>query len=141
MDLPVTVCGSDTSRPLLVIPRDPTVLLPTPPPACNDHDLLFYSFSLRIIKTKKYASSGLIMYHVATALCSNITLYGFYPYDKSPSGKQLSHHYYEPNLTTFKTKVHDFEAEFKHFTALHEKKEFGWLNIHVHSIIGAVLYS
>ncbi|XP_071964531.1 alpha-2,8-sialyltransferase 8B-like isoform X2 [Antedon mediterranea] len=65
----------------------------------------------------KRASSGLMMFSVAATFCRNITLYGFYPYSTSPSGRQLTYHYYD-NFS-FKNS-HDMNSEHKTLTDLNK---------------------
>lgn len=79
----------------------------------------------RLIGTKRYASSGLIMYYVTRAFCDTITMYGFYPYGKSPDGEPVRHHYYDKNLTEFSTSMHDFDKEQKYYQKLHNKGQLG----------------
>ncbi|KAJ8047967.1 Alpha-2,8-sialyltransferase 8B [Holothuria leucospilota] len=79
-------------------------------------------------KTKTNPSSGLILLTVAETFCDSISLYGFYPYAKSPTGEHILHHYYEPNLTEFETTVHNFDKEHKLLQSLHKK---GKLKLHI----------
>ncbi|XP_071853368.1 CMP-N-acetylneuraminate-poly-alpha-2,8-sialyltransferase-like isoform X2 [Apostichopus japonicus] len=51
----------------------------------------------------RYPSSGLYMLAVAEAVCQSTAIFGFYPYEKDDFGKKVLRHYYEKNLTNFKT--------------------------------------
>ncbi|KAJ8047968.1 Alpha-N-acetylneuraminide alpha-2,8-sialyltransferase [Holothuria leucospilota] len=62
------------------------------------------------------------MLTIAETFCKDITLYGFYPYQKDSSGAHILHHYYEPNLKDFHTDAHDFEEEHTLFKSLHKRK-------------------
>ncbi|PIK62375.1 hypothetical protein BSL78_00694 [Apostichopus japonicus] len=60
----------------------------------------------------RYPSSGLYMLAVAEAVCQSTAIFGFYPYEKDDFGKKVLRHYYEKNLTNFKTWAHNFDAEY-----------------------------
>lgn len=79
------------------------------------------SAAARRWKLRSYPSSGVDILAAAEAICKNMTLYGFYPYDKDPQGNEVLHHYYEPNLTDFHTKSHNFDKEHKMLRSLHAK--------------------
>ncbi|XP_071818222.1 alpha-2,8-sialyltransferase 8B-like isoform X2 [Apostichopus japonicus] len=72
-------------------------------------------------RTRKVPSSGLIMLAIAETFCQNMTLYGFYPYAKDPSGNPVLYHYYQPNLTDFHTNAHDFDKEHKMLRSLQDQ--------------------
>lgn len=72
-----------------------------------------YRATSRRWKTKASPTSGLIILTIAETFCKHIDLYGFYPYQSDSSGAPVLHHYYEPNLTDFHTKAHDFDEEHK----------------------------
>ncbi|XP_033127007.1 alpha-2,8-sialyltransferase 8B-like isoform X1 [Anneissia japonica] len=65
----------------------------------------------------KHASSGLMMLSIGATFCRNITLYGFYPFQKSASGRQLSYHYYDN--ASFKN-THDMIGEHKKLQGLNK---------------------
>ncbi|XP_033096227.1 CMP-N-acetylneuraminate-poly-alpha-2,8-sialyltransferase-like [Anneissia japonica] len=54
-------------------------------------------------------SSGLYIYGVAATICRNISLYGFYPYNQTESGRRLPFHYY--GNETFENR-HDIPKEY-----------------------------
>ncbi|XP_033105226.1 CMP-N-acetylneuraminate-poly-alpha-2,8-sialyltransferase-like [Anneissia japonica] len=62
-------------------------------------------------------SSGLILYTVAGAVCSKISMYGFFPFQETASGRPVPHHYYE-NVTFNYTKRHHMPDEYKLFLKL-----------------------
>ncbi|XP_071842351.1 alpha-2,8-sialyltransferase 8B-like isoform X1 [Apostichopus japonicus] len=72
-------------------------------------------------KMETYPSSGLIMLMAAETFCEEITLYGFYPYEKNPQGAPVLHHYFDPRLVNFSTPVHNFDNEHKFLQSLHKK--------------------
>ncbi|XP_071853235.1 alpha-N-acetylneuraminate alpha-2,8-sialyltransferase ST8SIA3-like [Apostichopus japonicus] len=72
-------------------------------------------------KFRGYPSSGIDILAVAESLCVNITLYGFYPYEKDPHGRPVLHHYYQPNLTNFHTRAHNFDREHKMLKDMHKR--------------------
>ncbi|KAJ8047959.1 Alpha-2,8-sialyltransferase 8B [Holothuria leucospilota] len=76
-------------------------------------------------QTNAYPSSGLIMLTVAETFCKNITLYGFYPYNKDSLGAPILHHSYQPNLTEFHTKAHNFDEEHRLLKNVSKKGFFG----------------
>ncbi|XP_071949833.1 CMP-N-acetylneuraminate-poly-alpha-2,8-sialyltransferase-like [Antedon mediterranea] len=70
-------------------------------------------------------SSGLFLYTVAASLCKTVSLYGFYPFHKSPNGRELKHHYFEERTMNYST-LHRMPEEFKMFTILHKA---GFINL------------
>ncbi|XP_022065229.1 alpha-2,8-sialyltransferase 8F-like [Acanthochromis polyacanthus] len=72
-------------------------------------------------------STGLIMASLAVELCSNVHLYGFWPFSNHPHGLQpLTNHYYDNRQT--KTKFHAMPAEFDLLLRLHSQ---GILKLHL----------
>lgn len=63
-------------------------------------------------KIWRYPSSGLYMLALAEAICQRTTVFGFFPYEKDNFGRDVLRHYYERNLTNFKTWAHNFDAEY-----------------------------
>ncbi|XP_030205988.1 alpha-2,8-sialyltransferase 8F-like [Gadus morhua] len=75
----------------------------------------------------KRLSSGLMVASLALELCTNVHLYGFWPFDQHPLLQQpLNNHYYD-NVPS-KKNVHAMPAEFDHLLRLHEQ---GVLKIHL----------
>ncbi|CAL8317499.1 unnamed protein product [Arctogadus glacialis] len=75
----------------------------------------------------KRLSSGLMVASLALELCTNVHLYGFWPFDQHPLLHQpLNNHYYD-NVPS-KKKVHAMPDEFDHLLRLHEQ---GVLKIHL----------
>ncbi|XP_059901994.1 alpha-2,8-sialyltransferase 8F-like isoform X2 [Gadus macrocephalus] len=75
----------------------------------------------------KRLSSGLMVASLALELCTNVHLYGFWPFDQHPLSHQpLNNHYYD-NVPS-KKNVHAMPAEFDHLLRLHEQ---GVLKIHL----------
>ncbi|XP_071955578.1 CMP-N-acetylneuraminate-poly-alpha-2,8-sialyltransferase-like [Antedon mediterranea] len=66
-------------------------------------------------------SLGLIMYTAAGSMCRYVSLYGFYPFYKSPSGQPLKHHYYD-NRTLNYTTNHHMPAEYELLTSLNKNR-------------------
>ncbi|XP_056462943.1 alpha-N-acetylneuraminide alpha-2,8-sialyltransferase-like [Gadus chalcogrammus] len=76
---------------------------------------------------KKRLSSGFMVASLALELCTNVHLYGFWPFDQHPLLQQpLNNHYYD-NVPS-KKKVHAMPDEFDHLLRLHEQ---GVLKIHL----------
>ncbi|KAL0963244.1 hypothetical protein UPYG_G00351610 [Umbra pygmaea] len=81
----------------------------------------------RYWKTKhlspKRLSTGILMYTLASAMCEEIHLYGFWPFGWDPNtGKELPYHYYDKKGTKFTTKwqeSHQLPAEFKLLYKMH----------------------
>ncbi|CAL8403818.1 unnamed protein product [Boreogadus saida] len=86
-----------------------------------------YLLNLRSFwRLNKRLSSGLMMASLALELCTNVHLYGFWPFDQHPLLHQpLKNHYYD-NVQS--TKIHAMPAEFDHLLRLHEQ---GVLKIHL----------
>ncbi|XP_022095552.1 alpha-2,8-sialyltransferase 8B-like [Acanthaster planci] len=70
-----------------------------------------------------YATLGFDMFVVARTLCSNITLYGFYPSREGPNGEKIQHHYYEDVDFKYQTAKHDFWLEYQKLQDLQAKGE------------------
>lgn len=85
--------------------------------------VIFFPLDFRKYKKEieSYPSSGLIMMAVAETFCKELSLYGFYPYEKNPNGQPILHHYYDPRLVNFSTPVHNFDNEYKYLRSLHQK--------------------
>lgn len=64
-------------------------------------------------------STGLIMASLALELCTNVHLYGFWPFSQHPYGQHqtLTNHYYDDRET--KKKIHSMPAEFDHLLRLY----------------------
>ncbi|KAG7492255.1 hypothetical protein MATL_G00012570 [Megalops atlanticus] len=63
-------------------------------------------------------STGLIMASLALELCTNVHLYGFWPFPQHPHGHHpLTNHYYDDRQSN--KKVHAMPAEFRHLLHLH----------------------
>ncbi|XP_072033377.1 alpha-2,8-sialyltransferase 8B-like [Amphiura filiformis] len=59
-------------------------------------------------------TSGLILYTFATAMCNQITLYGFYPFSEDESHRQIYNHYYENEVIDFQTDtIHEYVKEYR----------------------------
>uniref|UniRef100_A0A3Q3XFG6 Uncharacterized protein n=1 Tax=Mola mola TaxID=94237 RepID=A0A3Q3XFG6_MOLML len=72
-------------------------------------------------------SSGLIMVSLALELCTNVHLYGFWPFSTHPHGRhELRNHYYDDIQT--KKKFHAMPAEFDLLLQLHSE---GVLRLHL----------
>ncbi|XP_034450476.1 alpha-2,8-sialyltransferase 8F isoform X1 [Hippoglossus hippoglossus] len=72
-------------------------------------------------------STGIIMASLALELCSNVHLYGFWPFSNHPHGLHaLTNHYYDNRQT--KTKFHAMPAEFDLLLRLHSQ---GALKLHL----------
>ncbi|XP_019949878.2 alpha-2,8-sialyltransferase 8F isoform X2 [Paralichthys olivaceus] len=72
-------------------------------------------------------STGIIMASLALELCSNVHLYGFWPFSNHPHGLHvLNNHYYDDRKT--KTKFHAMPAEFDLLLRLHSQ---GALRLHL----------
>lgn len=71
----------------------------------------------------KRLSTGILMYTLASAMCDEIHLYGFWPFGWDPNtGKDLPYHYYDKKGTKFTTKwqdTHQLPTEFKLLYKLH----------------------
>lgn len=90
---------------------------------------LLFLFPRRYWKTKnlspKRLSTGILMYTLASAMCDEIHLYGFWPFGWDPNtGKELPYHYYDKKGTKFTTKwqeTHQLPSEFKLLYKLHRE--------------------
>ncbi|XP_056144205.1 alpha-2,8-sialyltransferase 8F-like isoform X2 [Lampris incognitus] len=72
-------------------------------------------------------STGFIMVSLALELCTNVELYGFWPFNEHPHGHQpLTNHYYDDMQS--KKNVHAIPAEFEHLLRLHSQ---GVLTMHL----------
>ncbi|KAM9333831.1 alpha-2,8-sialyltransferase 8F-like [Pholidichthys leucotaenia] len=72
-------------------------------------------------------STGIVMASIALEVCSNVHLYGFWPFDNHPHSLQtLTHHYYDHQLP--KGGVHAMPTEFNIFLNLHRQ---GVLRLHL----------
>uniref|UniRef100_G3Q2M2 ST8 alpha-N-acetyl-neuraminide alpha-2,8-sialyltransferase 3 n=2 Tax=Gasterosteus aculeatus TaxID=69293 RepID=G3Q2M2_GASAC len=71
----------------------------------------------------KRLSTGILMYTLASTMCDQIHLYGFWPFGWDPNtGKELPYHYYDKKGTKFTTKwqeSHQLPAEFKLLYKMH----------------------
>ncbi|XP_071852972.1 CMP-N-acetylneuraminate-poly-alpha-2,8-sialyltransferase-like [Apostichopus japonicus] len=59
----------------------------------------------------RYPSSGLYMLALAESICEEITLFGFYPFERDPFDKEIRSHYYDKSFTRYKSWAHNFETE------------------------------
>ncbi|XP_063040473.1 alpha-2,8-sialyltransferase 8E-like isoform X2 [Engraulis encrasicolus] len=73
-------------------------------------------------------STGLIVTSLALELCSNVHLYGFWPFSTHPHGSHqtLTNHYYDNRES--KKKIHAMPLEFEHLLRLHKQ---GVLRVHI----------
>uniref|UniRef100_A0A672GRN3 ST8 alpha-N-acetyl-neuraminide alpha-2,8-sialyltransferase 3 n=1 Tax=Salarias fasciatus TaxID=181472 RepID=A0A672GRN3_SALFA len=71
----------------------------------------------------KRLSTGILMYTLASSMCDQIHLYGFWPFGWDPNtGRELPYHYYDKKGTKFTTKwqeSHQLPAEFKLLYKMH----------------------
>nr|XP_061800692.1 sia-alpha-2,3-Gal-beta-1,4-GlcNAc-R:alpha 2,8-sialyltransferase-like isoform X1 [Nerophis lumbriciformis] len=71
----------------------------------------------------KRLSTGILMYTLASSMCDQIHLYGFWPFGWDPNtGKELPYHYYDRKGTKFSTHwqaIHQLPAEFKLLYKMH----------------------
>ncbi|XP_038062133.1 CMP-N-acetylneuraminate-poly-alpha-2,8-sialyltransferase-like [Patiria miniata] len=73
------------------------------------------------------ATLGLDMYAVARTFCSNISLFGFYPFYKDLEGRAVKYHYFDNGKFNFSLKTgHHFALE---HTKLKELEKQGKLNL------------
>lgn len=91
-------------------------------------ELLFLLFFVRRYwKTKhlspKRLSTGILMFTLASSMCEQVHLYGFWPFGWDPNtGKELPYHYYDKKGTKFTTKwqeSHQLPTEFKLLFKMH----------------------
>ncbi|XP_051572493.1 alpha-2,8-sialyltransferase 8F-like isoform X2 [Myxocyprinus asiaticus] len=72
-------------------------------------------------------STGIIMASLALEICTNVHLYGFWPFNKHPHDNQLiTNHYYDNRES--KKNVHSMPTEFEHLLKLHKQ---GVVRIHL----------
>ncbi|XP_033124711.1 CMP-N-acetylneuraminate-poly-alpha-2,8-sialyltransferase-like [Anneissia japonica] len=62
-------------------------------------------------------SSGLVLYTIAGAVCRKVSMYGFFPFHETASGRPVPHHYYENVIFNY-TKRHHMPDEYKLFLKL-----------------------
>ncbi|XP_035693218.1 alpha-N-acetylneuraminide alpha-2,8-sialyltransferase-like [Branchiostoma floridae] len=62
------------------------------------------------------ASSGLLFVGLATQLCEEVHLYGFWPFHSDRNNRRLTEHYYD---NAFATKFHRISDEFRQLQHLH----------------------
>ncbi|XP_042191927.1 sia-alpha-2,3-Gal-beta-1,4-GlcNAc-R:alpha 2,8-sialyltransferase [Callorhinchus milii] len=71
----------------------------------------------------KRLSTGILMYTLASSVCEEIHLYGFWPFAWDPNtGRELPYHYYDKKGTKFNTnwqETHQLPAEFKILFKMH----------------------
>lgn len=71
----------------------------------------------------KRLSTGILMYTLASAICDEIHLYGFWPFAFDPNTREdLPYHYYDKKGTKFTTKwqeSHQLPAEFQLLYRMH----------------------
>lgn len=71
----------------------------------------------------KRLSTGILMYTLASAVCEEIHLYGFWPFGFDPNTREdLPYHYYDKKGTKFTTKwqeSHQLPAEFQLLYRMH----------------------
>ncbi|XP_072170678.1 alpha-2,8-sialyltransferase 8B-like [Diadema setosum] len=61
-------------------------------------------------------STGLIAFSLASLFCDEISLYGFYPFERDSSNRTISYHYYEPESSmNFVYNKHRMPIEFRIF--------------------------
>ncbi|XP_006812347.1 alpha-N-acetylneuraminate alpha-2,8-sialyltransferase ST8SIA3-like [Saccoglossus kowalevskii] len=71
--------------------------------------------------TERRLSTGLVMYSIATGICREVHLYGFYPF-KTYHGTQLSYHYdenFREKDYVENKKYHKMPTEFAYFQQMH----------------------
>ncbi|KAG8131226.1 hypothetical protein E2320_017752, partial [Naja naja] len=71
----------------------------------------------------KRLSTGILMYTLASAICDEIHLYGFWPFGFNPNNREdLPYHYFDKKGTKFTTKwqeSHQLPAEFQQLFRMH----------------------
>ncbi|XP_070570474.1 CMP-N-acetylneuraminate-poly-alpha-2,8-sialyltransferase-like [Ptychodera flava] len=69
----------------------------------------------RIVKrfwnTTRGTSEGFLAFTVAVLFCEKINIYGFWPFPSSPTGKHISHHYYDKKSRYTRKAVMPRESE------------------------------
>lgn len=87
--------------------------------------LLLHSYWKTKQLSPKRLSTGILMYTLASSMCDQIHLYGFWPFGWDPNtGKELPYHYYDKKGTKFTTKwqeSHQLPAEFKLLYKMHSE--------------------
>ncbi|XP_019613667.1 PREDICTED: CMP-N-acetylneuraminate-poly-alpha-2,8-sialyltransferase-like isoform X1 [Branchiostoma belcheri] len=68
----------------------------------------------------KRPSTGNILYVLATCLCDQVHLYGFYPFDKDEKGRDIKYHYFGELKNS--TRNHNMTEEYRAFQRLHQRK-------------------
>ena len=88
---------------------------------------LFAFWRSQGVKSPVRLSTGIIMASMALELCSEVHLYGFWPFDFHPyANHTLTHHYYDNKPV--KANVHAMPAEFESLLRLHSQ---GVLRLHL----------
>ena len=75
---------------------------------------------------KNITSTGFYFINTALALCNDVQVYGFWPFNMSADSRIITNHYY--NDLEFSKKSHDMSYEFKLILAMHH---YGLLRLHV----------
>lgn len=85
--------------------------------------LLFCRYWKNKHLSPKRLSTGILMYTLASAICEEIHLYGFWPFGFDPNTREdLPYHYYDKKGTKFTTKwqeSHQLPAEFQLLYRMH----------------------
>lgn len=103
--------------------RSPTRAIFLNPQYLQKLALFWRSKGLRAVRL----STGLIVASLALELCSNVHLYGFWPFSNHPLGlRTLKNHYYDDIQT--KKKFHAMPVEFELLLQLHTE---GVLRLHL----------
>ncbi|XP_071955706.1 CMP-N-acetylneuraminate-poly-alpha-2,8-sialyltransferase-like isoform X2 [Antedon mediterranea] len=69
----------------------------------------------RFWKVNSIPSSGMFLYTLASTFCQRVSLYGFYPFNQTSSGRQVLFHYYED--VSFNN-THNMPDEYKILTKI-----------------------
>ncbi|KAI8503127.1 Alpha-2,8-sialyltransferase 8E [Branchiostoma belcheri] len=77
--------------------------------------------------TERRLSTGLFLTSAALALCSQVQLYGFWPFSTDRQGNTLPYHYYDKS--SINSMVHNISEEFGHLLQLYRE---GIVNITTH---------
>ncbi|CAL1591837.1 unnamed protein product [Knipowitschia caucasica] len=77
----------------------------------------------------KRPSTGLLMYTLATRFCSQLHLYGFWPFPLDPAGQPVKYHYYDQLTYQYSSSTgpHAMPLEYRTLRALHRQ---GALQLH-----------
>ncbi|XP_022081186.1 alpha-2,8-sialyltransferase 8B-like [Acanthaster planci] len=69
----------------------------------------------RAYRLSKYGTLGFDSFAAARTFCSNITLFGFYPFYKDLEGRDVKYHYYDATTYNFggEKENHDFHVEYR----------------------------